>query len=86
MSCRESGCDAVCEVLVSLVDAACGSPRMNVCWIPVVVVVSITGGVSPIPLLLLSIHCPWISLAFTAIGEGKGENRNSVPKRDVVIE
>ena len=50
----------------------------RVCWIPVVIVVWITRGVPPIPLLSLSMHCHWISLAFTAIGEGKCENRNSV--------
>ena len=30
MSCRESGYNAVCEVLVSLVDAACGSWKSGV--------------------------------------------------------
>ena len=48
--------------------------------------VSFTGGGSPISFLLVSMHCPWIVLAFTAIGEGKCENRNSVPKRDVVMD
>ena len=69
------------RVVCGRVECLLDSNRCRVSqWIP------FTGGGSPISFLLVSIHCYWITIAFTAIGEGKGENRNSVPKRDVVIE
>lgn len=69
------------RVVCGRVECLLDSNRCRVSqWIP------FTGGGSPISFLFVSIHCYWITIAFTAIGEGKGENRNSVPKRDVVIE